>query len=106
MYFLQHAHQCAAGGDWDACEANLLAAIQFGRNVTFHLQKELDGVPWFEPWYAPEQSSMSADSLMRFLDRSRVEIVHRRPPDMLTAVRERWEQTLGFGWNVAVPDPP
>jgi hypothetical protein len=106
-YFLGQADTCAAGNDWSACETNLLAAMQFGRNVTFQLQSELAREAWFGSWYLPEQERMRTDAQMVFFRDSRSAIVHERPPRVETRETTRTHlSSLVMGWIVVEPDPP
>ena len=57
----------SARGDWEACIANLEAALQAGRNVTFRLQKELSSRPGFRDWYEPMQAKDEGRSADAFL---------------------------------------
>lgn len=57
--------------------ANIKATIQAHRNVTFALQNEKSKFPIdFENWYKPWQDKMKKDKLMKWLNDTRVDIVH------------------------------
>lgn len=55
------------------------AAVVFGRNVTFYLQKEFTGRDGFSEWYPTAQERMRADKLLRFFNETRRMILHIRP---------------------------
>lgn len=55
--------------------ANLNAAVQGLRSVTFVLQKEQEAIPGFEPWYKEWRERLKQDPLMKWLidARNRIE---------------------------------
>jgi hypothetical protein len=63
--------------DPEGFRANVNATIQALRNTTLMLQSEHDAIPDFQSWYAKEQESMKADSLLRWLVGARNRVVHR-----------------------------
>lgn len=77
--FLVHAEQ-ARLKDREALEANIEAAITFGRSAVYHLYKQYAHMPVFRPWrkhiLGPK---LEADPLIHFLTKSRHLIVHEGP---------------------------
>ncbi|WUJ72301.1 hypothetical protein OG809_03335 [Kribbella soli] len=70
-------HQCQKNyQDPEQFRINLNACIQATRNLTFALQKEKSLIPGFDDWYSGWQERMKADSMMGWLNSSRVKIVH------------------------------
>lgn len=84
---------------WHACldnyqdpegfRANLNAAIQALRNVTFVLQKEKRLIPDFDAWYQPHRDAMGADPVMRWVIESRNRIVKEGDLETESIVRAR-----------------
>jgi hypothetical protein len=69
-------HGCLVGYQEPAqFRANLNAAIQALRNVTFALQKVKHQIPDFDSWYPQEQALMAADPILRWVVNSRNRIV-------------------------------
>lgn len=57
---------------------SLNATIQAMRNLTFALQAEKENIGGFESWYAVWQTKMKSNSVMKWLNEARVQIVHQR----------------------------
>ena len=79
---LEHAHRLwhqALDGydDPDGFQANLNAAIEALRNVTFMLQGEKSQVPGFEKWYEQCRATMKADPVLAWLHDARTTVVHK-----------------------------
>lgn len=56
---------------------NLHAEMQAVRNITLQMQKELDGVDGFAPWYEAKRAEMRGNTPLRNLKDARVEVAHR-----------------------------
>jgi hypothetical protein len=79
---LKHAHllwhQCLdAYHDPERFLANLNAAIEALRNITFVVQKEKSAFKDFDEWYKPRQEILKADATAKWLNEARVNIVHQ-----------------------------
>ncbi|MDI6729131.1 MAG: hypothetical protein QMD44_09450 [Thermodesulfovibrionales bacterium] len=62
--------------DHEGFRANLNAAIEALRNVTFMLQNEKHAIPEFDRWYAEWREKMKADPVMLWLCEARTIVVH------------------------------
>jgi hypothetical protein len=72
-------HQCQENYfDPDGFRTNLNATIQAIRNLTFALQNEKEKIPEFDVWYQNWQDKMKEDEILRWLNKSRVKIVHQK----------------------------
>ncbi|WP_103105004.1 hypothetical protein [Brevibacillus reuszeri] len=72
-------HQCLDNYfNPDGFRANLNAAIQALRNLTFALQAEKERINNFDSWYTGWQTKMKSDPVMKWLNEARVQIVHQR----------------------------
>lgn len=63
--------------DPEAFRVNLNATIQALRNLTFALQNEKSEIIGFTEWYGKWQDKMKQDSVLKWLNSARVEIVHK-----------------------------
>jgi hypothetical protein len=69
-------HQAAGNyADPEDFRRSLNSALQELRNVTFVLKTEKRTIPLFESWYAPWESSMRADSILRWAVDARNRVV-------------------------------
>ena len=73
------AEQRFSDNDPEAFEACLEAAIQFGRNITFHIQKEYSDQRGFQCWYSAQRARIQADPVCSFFQETRTDIVHKWP---------------------------
>jgi len=81
-------HQAAASYDNPPLfHANLNAALQASRNVTFALQADKAKVPDFDTWYAAWQARFGKDRVMLWLRDARNQVV--KQTDLTTASRAR-----------------
>lgn len=72
----RHWHSCRDHyHDPEEFRISLSALLQALRNVTFVLQSQKSLIPDFEDWYAAEQEKMREDQIMRWLVKSRNEVV-------------------------------
>ena len=72
-------HQCQENYyDPEGFRTNLNATIQAIRNLTFALQNEKENIPEFDEWYINWQEKMKEDEILRWLNKSRVKIVHQK----------------------------
>jgi len=58
---------------------NLSAFLSAARSITWYMQKQYKQRDGFAEWYCPHQIKMSADSELEYLNKVRVEDVHRKP---------------------------
>jgi hypothetical protein len=92
--------------DRDGFAANLEAAIQFGRNVTWRMQHAFNDVPGFKAWDLERQARMGADPLFRFFNEVRLRITKRAESPIRPRTTVSLEGgMLVFGWNV-IEVPP
>jgi hypothetical protein len=75
--------------DPDAYLADLNAAIQASRNVTFALQNNKANLPRFDDWYAIWQQRMRADVIFSWANEARVRIVHGKDLETNSVTRVR-----------------
>ncbi|NLD48310.1 MAG: hypothetical protein GX660_14140, partial [Clostridiaceae bacterium] len=66
---------------------NLNATIQALRNLTFALQSEKTVIPNFDDWYLNWQEKMKHDNILKWLNDSRVTIVHQRDLETKSVAR-------------------
>ena len=81
----------------DTFHANLNAAIQTLRSVTFILQKEKGGSPTFDEWYGPWQEKLKDDALSKWLNDARVTVFHVGDLDSYSSAEVRlvtWRQEV------------
>ncbi|WDV48180.1 hypothetical protein PV797_10885 [Clostridiaceae bacterium M8S5] len=64
--------------DPEAFRVNLNATIQALRNLTFALQNEKSEFEDFDNWYNNWQNKMKQDTILKWLNSARVEIVHKQ----------------------------
>lgn len=57
----------------------LSAFLQAARSITFFMQKQYCKVSGFPKWYCQKQTEMIADDDMSYLNKARVETVHKKP---------------------------
>jgi len=58
---------------------NLSAFLSAARSITWHMQEQYRGRQNFDEWYRQRQIKMSADPELHYLNKVRVEDVHRKP---------------------------
>ncbi|WP_331723115.1 hypothetical protein [Nocardia sp. NBC_00511] len=72
----RHWHDCARSyQDPEDFRVALNSTIQALRNVTFALQAAKSAVPNFSSWYEPQQTTMRADKILRWIVDSRNKVV-------------------------------
>lgn len=85
-----------AYSDPEGFRANLNAAIQASRSVTFLLQSEKAVIPQFDQWYDGWQGQLRSDPLMKWLCDARTEVVHRADLETLSKATVRIHDNLDF----------
>jgi len=60
----------------------LSAFLQAARSITFFMQRQFGKVSGFPEWYCKRQTEMIADEDMTYLNKARVETVHKKPTTM------------------------
>lgn len=73
--------------DPEAFRVNLNATIQALRNLTFALQNEKCVFDDFDIWYSKWQNNMKKDSILKWLNSARVEIVHKKDIERISIAR-------------------
>ena len=77
QYFLSKMKQFFE--DDDTFAYNLSAFLSAARSITFFMQRQYRRRDGFAEWYCPYQIKMSADLELDYLNKVRVEDVHREP---------------------------
>jgi hypothetical protein len=88
-------------------QANLNAALQALRNVTWVLQKEHEYVPGFKDWYPQWQEKMVQDPLLKWLVKSRNRVVKSGDLEINSTARIRLVRSyfeLADAFAAAMPD--
>lgn len=72
--------------------------IQALRSITFILQAEKDKIPDFDSWYEPHQKIMKEDEALHWLNKARVQVVHRgdleKKSHLMLRIKDHLDQTL------------
>ena len=58
---------------------NLSAFLSASRSITWHMQKQYRHVNGFNEWYGKQETRMSQDMELKYLNDARVEDVHKKP---------------------------
>ena len=76
-YFLSNMKQTFKDDEYFSY--NLSAFLSAARSITFYMQKQYKHKNSFSEWYCQKQIIMSADSELQYLNKARVEDVHKTP---------------------------
>ena len=76
-YFLMQMK--ATPNDKDVFQHNLSAFLSAFRSITLFMQKEYARTPNFATWYAQQQATMKADTILSFFNSQRVLTIHEKP---------------------------
>lgn len=77
--------------------ALLEASVEFGRRVTWHLQKEYRHRSGFDDWYKDQVSRLRADPLFEFFVETRNIVVKEGPPAMTRAISVSVLESVAVG---------
>lgn len=69
----------ATTNDKDVFQHNLSAFLSAFRSITLFMQKEYAHTPNFATWYARQQATMRADSILSFFNSQRALTIHEKP---------------------------
>ena len=86
----------------EAFQANLEAAIVFGRSITFHIQKEFAHQKDFDAWYANHQSTLKNDLLSQFFLQSRNFILKQGPAGVKRVIAVEMHESINVSCTVDV----